>query len=126
MAYLAHSVSGKTNVETNALSHIPWDRVIEAETVQVVIKAAIEGPKAVMEVYACNVKVCVAGELDPPPQWMTKENWVIAQWDYPDVGKIVKWLNESTLDTVKLGSDNPLSWSNICVNERDMNSLPLH
>ena len=58
-----------------------------------------------MEVYACNVKVCDAEELDPPPLQMTKEDLIIAQWNDPDVGKIVKCLNESTLSIVKLCSD---------------------
>ena len=46
--------SGKSNVEEDALSRIPRDQNIKAEVVETIFKATVEGPEALMEIYACD------------------------------------------------------------------------
>ena len=46
--------SGKSNVEVDILSRIPWDQNTKAEVVKAIFKAAVEGPDTLMEMYACH------------------------------------------------------------------------
>ena len=59
--------SGKSNVEVDALSRIPWYQSIRAEAVKAIFKAAVEGPDALMEIYACHKKAISSLILEPPP-----------------------------------------------------------
>ena len=72
--FTIYYISGKSNVEADALFCIPfpWDKVIESETVQAIIKAATECPEALTEVYAYSINVCEASKLDPQPEQMTQ------------------------------------------------------
>ena len=49
--------TGRSNVEVDALSRIPWDKNITADAVQAVIRATCKGPKAVIEAHTLNVCV---------------------------------------------------------------------
>ena len=64
--FAIHYKSGKMNVEAYALFWIPWDQVITAESVQAILKAAIDGPEALAEVYACSTWVCDIWRVEPP------------------------------------------------------------
>ena len=46
----------KSNVETDALSRIPWNQNIKVEAVEAIFKATVEGPNALIEIYACHEK----------------------------------------------------------------------
>ena len=48
--------SGKSNLEADSLSRVPWDKVIKPDTVLAIIKAAVKGLKALMKVCACSTK----------------------------------------------------------------------
>ena len=51
----------KSKVEADALSRIPWDQNIRAEVVEVIFKATVEGPNALMGIYACHMKAVMFG-----------------------------------------------------------------
>ena len=61
---------GKSNVEVDTLSRIPWDQNIRAEVVEVIFKDALEGPNALMETYDCHKKAISSLNLESPPAWM--------------------------------------------------------
>ena len=42
--FMVYYCSGNSNTEADALSRIPWDQNIKAETVKAIFKAAVEGP----------------------------------------------------------------------------------
>ena len=46
--------SSKSNMDVDALFLIPWDKNIKAEVAKAIFKATVEGPDALMEVYAYN------------------------------------------------------------------------
>ena len=71
--------SGKSNVDEDMLSWIPWDQNIKAEAVEAIFKAAVEGPDALKEVYACHKKAISSLILESPPTQMTVTDWVQAQ-----------------------------------------------
>ena len=58
---------GKSNVEVDVLSRIPWDHNIKAEVVGAIFKATVEGLEALMEVYACHEKAISSLILESPP-----------------------------------------------------------
>ena len=57
---------GKSNVKVDALSRIPWDQNIKAEAVKAILKATVEGPDGLMEIYACNKKAFSSPILESP------------------------------------------------------------
>ena len=59
--------SGKSNVDADALPQIPWDKTIKAEVVGAIFKTTIEGPDALMEVYACYDRAISSLILESPP-----------------------------------------------------------
>ena len=52
--FMVYYHSGKSNVDADALSRISWDQNIKAEVVGINLKATVEGPDTLMEVYACH------------------------------------------------------------------------
>ena len=69
--FTIHYHSGKSNVNANTLSWIPWDQNIEKDTVETIFKAAVDSPKALMEVYACHGRAISSLILESPPTQMT-------------------------------------------------------
>ena len=80
---------GKSNVEVDALSRIPWDQNIRADAVEAIFKATMEGPSALMEIYACHEKAISSLILVSPPALMTIANWVQAQKADPTINQLV-------------------------------------
>ena len=58
---------GKYNIVADALLRIPWDQNIKAKAVGAVFKADVEGPEAIMEVYACHEKAISSVIMECPP-----------------------------------------------------------
>ena len=81
---------GKSNVEADVFSRIPWDQIIRAEMVEAIFKATVEGPNTLMEIYACHEKAISYLNLKPPPQ-MTIVDWVQAQKVDPTIDQVVTW-----------------------------------
>ena len=77
--FTAYYCLGKSNIEADALSRIPWDQNIRPEVVDAIFKAAVEGPDTLMEIYAFYKKAISSLILESPPAWMTVANWVQAQ-----------------------------------------------
>ena len=57
---------GKSNIEVGALLRIPWDQHFMAEVVEAIFKTTVEGPEALMEVYACHEKAISSLILESP------------------------------------------------------------
>ena len=69
--FTVHYHSGKSNIEVDALSAIPWDQNVRADMVKAIFKAAVESPGALMEIYACHKKAISSLILESPPAQMT-------------------------------------------------------
>ena len=97
--------SGKSNVDTDALSWIQWDQNIKAEAVETIFKAHVEGPDAVIEVYACHEKAISSLILESPPTQVNVTDWVQAEKVDPAINQVITWLDDKRLDTVKVGEE---------------------
>ena len=69
------------------------------------VKAIVEGPSALMEIYACHEKAISSLILESPPAWMTIANWVQAQKVDPTINQVVTWMEIKKLDTVEVGDE---------------------
>ena len=58
---------GKFNVNADVLSRILWDQNIEVHTFGTIFKAAVDGPEALMEVYACQGGTSIPLSWNPLP-----------------------------------------------------------
>ena len=96
---------GKCNVEADALSRIPRDQKIKAEAVGAIFKTVIEGPEALMEVYACHKKAVSSLIPESPPTCMTVMEWVQAQKVDPAINQVITWTENGKLDTVKVSDE---------------------
>ena len=69
----------KSNINADALSQIPWDQNIEADTAGAIFKAIVDGPEALLDVYACHKEAISFLILESPSTLMTPKEWVQAQ-----------------------------------------------
>ena len=106
---MIYKCSEKSNVEVNALSRIPRDQNIMAE----VVKTTVEGPKTLLEIYACHKKAISSLILKSPPAKMTVANWVQAQKVDPTINQVGTWMEGKKLDTVKVGDEMSQELNNI-------------
>ena len=81
------------------------DQNIKAEVIEAIFKATVEGPKALMEIYACHQKAISSLILESLPAQMTVANWVQAQKVDPTINQVVTWMENKKLDTVKVGDE---------------------
>ena len=65
----------------------------------------MEGPDALMEVYACHEKAMRSLILESPPTQMTVMDWIQAQKVDPTIKQVVTWIESKKLDTVKVGEE---------------------
>ena len=70
-----------------------------------IFKAAVEGPYALMEVYACLKKAISSLIVQCPPMWMTVMDSVQAQKVDPVINQVVTWIESKKLDTMKVGEE---------------------
>ena len=96
---------GKSNIEADALSRIPWDQNIRTEAVEAIFKVIVEGPNALMGIYACHKKTIRSLILESPPAQMTIADWVQEQKADPTINQVVTWMERKKLDTVNMGDD---------------------
>ena len=94
---------GESNVQADVLSSIPWDQNIRTEAVKVIFKATVEGPNALIELYACHKKAIRSLILESTPAQMTAADWVHAQKADPTINQVVNWMESKKVDTVKAG-----------------------
>ena len=87
------------------LSRIPWDQNIKAKVVEAIFKATVQGPKALMEVYACHEKAISFLVLESPPAHMTATDWVQAKKEDPTINQVVTWMESQKLDIVKTNDE---------------------
>ena len=80
-------------------------RTSRQKVVKAIFKAAVEGPDALMEVYACHEKAISSLILESPPTWMTVMDWVQAWKVDPAINQVVTWIESKKLDTVKVGEE---------------------
>ena len=83
----------------------PWDQNIKAKAVGAIFKAVVEGPEALMGVYACHEKAISSVILKSPPAEMTLVNWVHPQDADPTINQEVAWMKSEKLDTVKMSDE---------------------
>ena len=95
--------SGKSNIDADMVSQIPWDQNIKAEAVKAIFKATVKGPDAFMEVYACHEKAISSLILEYPPTQMAVADWVQAQKADPAINQVITWLEDRLLGTAKVG-----------------------
>ena len=57
--FMVYYHSEKSNEEADVSSRIPWDQNIRADVVEAIFKATVEGPDALMEIYACHRRLLV-------------------------------------------------------------------
>ena len=69
--YTIHYHLGKSIIEADTLSRVPWDQNIEVDVVGAIFKAAVDGPETLMEIYTCHRKAVSYIILESPPTWMT-------------------------------------------------------
>ena len=99
--------SGKSNIDADALSWIPWDQNIKAKAIEAIFKAAIKGPDALMEVYACHERAISSLILESPPTQMTVADWVQAQKVDPAINQVITWSEDKLLGSVNMGKEMP-------------------
>ena len=97
---------------------------IKAEAVEVIFKAAVEGPGALMGVYACLEKAISSLILESPPTQMTMMDWVQAQKMDPAIKQVITSLETKRLDTVivdeEISQELKLHWrqkGQLCIQE---------
>ena len=96
---------GKSSIEVDALSGIPWDQSIRAEVAEAIFKATVEGPNALMEIYACHEKAISSLILESPPVQMTVTDWIQAQKADTTINQVVTWMENKKLETAKVGEE---------------------
>ena len=95
----------QSNVDMDALSQIPWDQNIKANAVEAIFKATVDGPDALMEVYACHERAISSLILESPPTQMTVADCVQAQKVDPAISLVITWLEDKLLGTAKVGKE---------------------
>ena len=103
--FTIHYHSGKSNVDADALSQIPWDQNIEVDPVGAIFKATVDGPAALMEVYTCHQRAISSLILESPPTLMTTKEWVQAQKTYPAISQVITWIEAEEVGTVKVSEE---------------------
>ena len=86
---------------SDTLSRIPWDQNIRANVVKAI--STMEGPDALMEIYACHEKAISSLIFECPPVQMTIAGWDQAQKVDPTINQVVTWIKSEKFDTVKVG-----------------------
>ena len=87
---------GKSYVEVDALSRIPWDQSIGAEVVEAIFKSFV---------YACHEKAISSLILESPSVWMTIVDWVQAQKVDQTINQVIMWMENKKLETAKMGEE---------------------
>ena len=70
--------------------------------VEAIFKATVEGPTALMEIYACHENAISSLILESSPAQMTIANLVQAQKEDPTINQVVTWMESEKFDTVKV------------------------
>ena len=97
-----HYKSGKTNVDADALSRIPWDRDVDIEGVQALIQGITARPQVLYEATSCSLRACEELQVETKPGNMTLEQWVEAQNEDPTIGQIRSLFQSHSLGNYKL------------------------
>ena len=100
----------KYNINADALSRIPWDQNIEADTVGVIFKAAADGPD---KAYPCHEGAISSLILESSPTPMTVMEWVWTQKTEPTISQVTTWIEVGKVGTVKVTKEMSQDVSNI-------------
>ena len=103
--FTIHYHLGKSNVDAGALSRIPWDQNIEADTVGAIFKAIVDGPESLMEVYACHKGAVSSIILESPLTLTATMEWVQAQKANPAISQVITWIKAEEVGTVKVSEE---------------------
>ena len=57
MNFRIHYKPGKSNIDADALSMIPWSEHLSDEELQAILKGCLEKPECLWETYACSVQI---------------------------------------------------------------------
>ena len=87
------------------LSRILCDQNTEADTVEAIFKAVVDGPEALMEVYAWHEGVVSSLTLESPPTLTTAMEWVQAQKTNPAISQVIIWINAKEVSTMKVSEE---------------------
>ena len=83
-----HYHLGKSNVNADAFSRIPWDQNIDVDAVRAIFKATVDGPETLMKVYTCHERAISSLILESPSTWMTAKEWVWAPKADPAISQV--------------------------------------
>ena len=108
--FTLHYRSGKSNVNADALSRIPWDREIPKRVTQAIIDAKLNGPPGVAEVTSLPdaiMKADIPVNVNP---LLSLEQWHQLQEEDPGIGPIWKWKTRQAVlpDTRELPHESRL------------------
>ena len=85
--------------------HFPgsqWDQNIKAEVVGAIFKAALEGPDALMEIYACHEKAISVPDSGVSSHMDDCDGLDSGQKVEPTINQVVTWIENKKLELWKL------------------------
>ena len=97
MNFRIHYKPGKSNIDADALSRIPWSEHVSDEEVQATLKGCLEKPECLWEAYACSVQILEDLQQNMEPSKMNSKDWSKAQSLDPTLAAIKKMLLNKTL-----------------------------
>ena len=66
---------GKSNIDADALSRVPWSENLSDEEVQATLKGCLEKLEYLWEVYACSFQIVEDLQLNLEPSKMNPKDW---------------------------------------------------
>ena len=79
MNFRIHYKPGKTNIDTDGLSRIPWSEHLSDEEVQATLKRCLEKPEGLWDTYACLVQILEDVQQNMELSKMDPKDWSKAQ-----------------------------------------------
>ena len=79
MNFRIHYKPGKSNLDRDALSRIPWSEHLSDEEVQATLKGCLEKPEYLWEAYAYSVQILEDLQQNMEPSKMNSKDWSKAQ-----------------------------------------------
>ena len=97
MNFNLHYKPGRTNIDAEALSRLPYSERIDHEEVQAILKGCLEQPRFLWEAYACSARIVEDLPANPTPTGMGVKEWRKAQALDPVISAVKKMLDNHTL-----------------------------
>ena len=97
MNFNLHYKPGRTNIDADALSRLPYSERIDNDEVQAILKGWLEQPRFLWEAYSCSARVVEDLQASSTPTRMGVKEWKKAQALDSAISAVKKMLENHTL-----------------------------